>query len=37
MISEFLYKGPVKIYRVPKPGFGKTLSEKKVFDPPPFF
>ena len=28
-------KGPVKIYRVPRPGFGKNLPEKK--SSPPFF
>ena len=28
-------KGPVKIYRVPRPGFGKNLPEKKYS--PPFF
>ena len=28
-------KGPVKIYRVPRPGFGKNKPEKK--SSPPFF
>ena len=28
-------KGPVKIYRVPRPGFGKNLPEKSLS--PPFF
>ena len=26
-------KGPVKIYRVPRPGFGKNLPEKKSLRP----
>ena len=29
------YKGPFKIYRVPKPGFGEFDSWKKLLVPPP--
>ena len=33
--SRRIRKRPVKIYRVPRPGFGKNLPEKKSW--PPFF
>ena len=36
MIIKIQHKGPVKIYQVPRPGFGK-LSLKKDLRPPNFF
>ena len=36
LLRDMRDKGPVKIYWVPRPGFGKNLPEKKS-SPPLFF